>query len=191
PGAPHEAHGAARRGRTDVHCGHAGAGTLGVRPRHEGYTETARSQRAHTRELAGLEAHLRLYPSRLEHTLGCAAQPGTLTEEDEGPGRQRLGTDPPTARQRVVGRHGAHEVLDVLLDGAGLGEDPARAGHDRLAGLRQGDRAAGAGEQLEPQLGLEPADLLGERRLRDMEVLRRPCEVQAIRYGDTVAQLAK
>jgi hypothetical protein len=43
-------------------------------------------------------------------------------------------------------------------------------------------------EELDAELPLELADLLAERRLRDLEALRRAAEVQLLGDGDEVAQ---
>ena len=70
-------------------------------------------------------------------------------------------------------------------------EDPAGPGHQRAPGL--GDRHAPGGplDQGQPDLLLEPADLLGQRGLRDVLARGGAGEVLLVGQRDQVAQLAK
>ena len=67
----------------------------------------------------------------------------------------------------------------------------ARVREQRLARRRQRDRAAVAQEDALAQLGLEPADLLRDRRLRDLQPLGRAREVRLLGDRDEVGELSK
>ena len=69
------------------------------------------------------------------------------------------------------------------------GEDLAAALEQHLAGGRELDAARGAVEQRLAELGLEAADLLRERRLRDVQPLGGAAEVPLLGDGDEVAQV--
>ena len=64
-----------------------------------------------------------------------------------------------------------------------------RALEQRLAGGSELDAARGPVEQRLAQLGLEAADLLRERRLRDVQPLGGAAEVPLLGHGDEVAQV--
>ena len=59
------------------------------------------------------------------------------------------------------------------------------------AGGGELDLAAVAVEQLGAEVALQQADLLRQRRLRDVEALRRPAEVQLLGDHDERAEAAK
>jgi hypothetical protein len=59
------------------------------------------------------------------------------------------------------------------------------------SGLGELDRAPGPGEQRHAELPLQPADLLAQGRLRDVESLRRTPEVQLVGEHDERAQQAR
>ena len=63
------------------------------------------------------------------------------------------------ADRHVAGVHPAQR-LQLGLDRLQLGQDPAGADHEELAGLGQRHVAGGALDQGQPELVLEPADLL-------------------------------
>ena len=83
------------------------------------------------------------------------------------------------------------QLVELVGDGVDLGEDAVGAGEDDLAGLGDLHAAAGAGEQLEAELGLEPAQLLRESGLGDVQLLARAGEVAVLRDRGEVAQLAQ
>ena len=72
-----------------------------------------------------------------------------------------------------------------------LGEDVAGAGDEQLAGAGERDLARRALDERQPDLGLQAADLLGERGLGDVLARRRAGEVALVGERDEVAQLAK
>ena len=72
-----------------------------------------------------------------------------------------------------------------------LGEHPSGPRGHRLAGLGRDDAAAGALEQLGAELGLEPADLVRERRLGDVKLLGRAGEMAVAGDRLGVDELAK
>ena len=69
------------------------------------------------------------------------------------------------------------------------GEDLAGALEQHLAGGSELDAAGGAVEQRLAELGLEAADLLRERRLRDVQPRSGAAEVPLLGDGDEVAQV--
>ena len=56
-------------------------------------------------------------------------------------------------------------------------------------GLGEGQPAAGALEQRDAELGLEPAHLFGQRRLRQMQRRRGAGERTVVRGGEEVLEL--
>jgi hypothetical protein len=71
------------------------------------------------------------------------------------------------------------------------GEGAARALQEGVAGGGQLHAAAGAAQKDGAHHLLELPDLLAQRRLRDVKPPRRPAEVQLLRDGDEVAEVAK
>ena len=100
-------------------------------------------------------------------------------------GRQQSADRDPAADQ-------AAQLVELAAHPVDLGEHaPGPRGH-RLPGLGRDDAAAGALEQLGAELGLEPADLVRERRLGDVKLLGGAGEVAVAgdRLGvDELAQL--
>ena len=94
------------------------------------------------------------------------------------------------ADRQPAGLH-AGERLQLGLRGVELGERAPRAGDEHLAGLRHRDAAGRALDERHAELGLEAADLLRERRLRDVLARRGAREVALVRERDEVAQLAQ
>ncbi len=66
----------------------------------------------------------------------------------------------------------AGELLELGLQAVDLGEHAARVGEDDRPLGRHVDPAAGPAQDLDAELALEPADLLGECRLREVQLLR-------------------
>ena len=78
-----------------------------------------------------------------------------------------------------------------MIGGVDRVEGRAGLPQQHRPGLGQGDRAAGAFQQLGPEPPFELPDRPGQRRLRDPEPLGRPPEVQFLRDGDEVSQLPR
>ena len=57
--------------------------------------------------------------------------------------------------------------------------------------VRRADHAARPLEKLDAELGLDLADRLGKRRLRDAEALGRPSEVQLLEDREEIPQVSK
>ncbi len=72
-----------------------------------------------------------------------------------------------------------------------LGQDAAGPGDQRPAGLGDRDLPRGALDEGQPDLPLEPPDLLGERRLGDVLAGRGAGEVLLLGERDEVAKLAQ
>ena len=70
-------------------------------------------------------------------------------------------------------------------------QDLARFLQEHLAGRREGHAPLRALEQARAQLLLQRLDLHRQRRLRQMQALRRPAEVQFFGDGHEVAQVAQ
>ena len=83
------------------------------------------------------------------------------------------------------------EGVQVRAHAVHLGERAPRPRQDELARLGHLDATGGAAQQLDAQLALEPAHLLRERRLCDVEVQRGLGERAAAGDGVQVAQLAE
>ena len=64
-----------------------------------------------------------------------------------------------------------------------------RAFEQRLAGGRELDAARGPVEERLPELGLEAADLLRQRRLGDVQAFGGTAEVPLLGHGEEVAQV--
>ena len=69
--------------------------------------------------------------------------------------------------------HSSAQALQLRAGGLQLGQYPARAAARTLPGRGQRHLAGRALHQREPDLVLEPADLLGQRRLGDVLARRR------------------
>jgi hypothetical protein len=69
--------------------------------------------------------------------------------------------------------------------------DPARVVDELEAGGRQLHAFGAAHQQCQPQLVLEPADLLRQRRLGDVDVLRRAPEMAVADDRGEVLELAQ
>jgi len=85
----------------------------------------------------------------------------------------------------------AAQGVELVRDVRRLGEHPPRACQQHLARLREGDLAAGAAQEVDAELALEPAHLLGHRGLRDHELLARAREAAVAGHRLERAQLAQ
>ena len=83
----------------------------------------------------------------------------------------------------------ALQIVDLLPHTVHLGEHAARAFRDRLARLRGHDGPARPREELGAELRLEPADLVRERRLGDVQLLRGAGDVPVPGHRFRVSQL--
>ena len=72
-----------------------------------------------------------------------------------------------------------------------LGEHALRVAEDDAALLGQLDAAAGAAEDLDAELFLEAADLLRDRRLREVELLAGLGQRAVLGDGDDGAEVAE
>ena len=122
---------------------------------------------------------------RLEPHLDVGGHRGEPAQRarDRARQRRRRVADPQPHRRPCRGRaRGATGHLGLL-------EDPPRLLEHRGAGLRQLDAAVGPLQEPDPELGLELADLLAHRGLRDVQALGRAAEVQLLGDGDEVAEV--
>ena len=85
----------------------------------------------------------------------------------------------------------AGERLQLGLRGVELGERAAGARDEQVAGLRHRDLARRALDERHAELGLEAADLLRQRRLRDVLAGGSAGEMALVGERDEVAQLAE
>jgi hypothetical protein len=99
--------------------------------------------------------------------------------------RERGVTDP---EKTAFGLRRSTRVLDRSID---LGKRPPRPLEQRRASRCQLDAARSPYEQHQPQLPLELANRTRERRLRHVQTLRCPPEMQLLRNGDEIAQLSQ
>ena len=86
------------------------------------------------------------------------------------------------------------EPYDIRVAGAvhllGDAQQPAGAFEELLTALSETHVTAVANQQRLPDVGLELADLLGERGLADVQLGRRAAEVELIGNGDEVPDQA-
>src|SRR5438105_168078 len=144
---------------------------------HEARVDVAAPERRYlhvTGRLDELELHLR--PLRAEGAHPARQQ----AEADRGHERE---LQPPALA--VCRRAG------VRRQRCGAREQVACFGHERGAGGRQFHAALGAVEQPHAQAPFQQRDGLRERRLRDVQALRRAAEVQLLGDGDELAPQAQ
>jgi hypothetical protein len=98
--------------------------------------------------------------------------------------RRRAGEADREAPELAAG--GASRVLGGAVD---RGEDRARACEQHLAGGRKLDAARRAVQERHAELGLEPPDLLRERRLGDVQALGGAAEVALLGDRDERAEM--
>jgi hypothetical protein len=85
----------------------------------------------------------------------------------------------------------AAQLVDLLASGVDLRQDAAGASGDRLPRVGRRDATAGALEQRRPEFGLEAADLVRQRRLGEVELLRGAGEVAMPRDRLHTSQLSE
>jgi hypothetical protein len=131
--------------------------------------------------------------------LGRGEQLATQVEDHAGQGVAERVCE---LGQQLVGRRAgeadgeapelaARRSLRVLGGAVDRGEDPARTREEHLAGGRELDAAGRAVQQRHAELGLEPADLLRERRLGDVQALGGAAEVALLGDGDEVTEVSE
>jgi hypothetical protein len=86
--------------------------------------------------------------------------------------------------------HETAELVDVITNRVRLGEDGARPRCHELAGAGRLDGTRRPAQQLDPEFPLEPADLVRERRLGHVQLLRGAGEVPVASDGLEVAEVA-
>jgi hypothetical protein len=152
------------------------AGDLGVAQRGDGEVHRARAD-----QLDGLGR--RALPERQPDARMLAVERGQRVGQPRSVGRaDRHPHD--AARDAGVAVHVGPRALD-------LGDDRVRAGEQVRAGGRGLDALRAAAQQLHAELGLEPAHLLRQRRLGDVELGGRAAEVAVARDGREVLELAQ
>ena len=82
----------------------------------------------------------------------------------------------------------AAERLQLEVGQAALGDDPLRMRQQRLAVAVSDDAARQPLEQRAPELLLELADALGQRGLRDGDLLRGRRQASLLHDGEELAQ---
>ena len=142
-----------------------------------------RRRRRARRRRAGASMSAAMPSRRPTSTPGCAwlkraSSPGTSTSP-----AGRSASDPDAPAQDAA------ELVDLRACAVHLGEDTAGARGDRLARLGRGDAAARALEQRGAELLLEPPDLVRQRRLGEVELLRGAREVAVPRHRLHASQL--
>ncbi len=107
-------------------------------------------------------------------------QPGDV----EAAGRQQR-SDPDAPPQDAA------QLVDLLARGVDLREHAARSRGEGVSRLGGHDAAAGALEERRAELALEPLDLVGERRLGDVELRCGAGEVAVARDRFDASQLSE
>ena len=82
-------------------------------------------------------------------------------------------------------------ALGVLGRPFGIRQRPARSGEERAPGVGELHLAGRADEEIDPEVAFELSDRGAERRLGHVHPLRGAAEVQLLRHGDEVAQVAQ
>ena len=106
---------------------------------------------------------------------------------DEPAGQVVVGAGERAERDRPAG-HLAH-LADGLLASSASASVRSAWGSRRRPGLGQLEPAAGADEQRDAELGLQPAHLLGQARLRHQQRLRGRGERPVARRGEEIREL--
>ena len=105
-------------------------------------------------------------------------QPGNV---DVAGGLERADPDAPTPN--------AAKLVDLRSRILDLGQDATRPGGKRGSGFGRDDATAGAFEERRTQLLLETTDLVGERRLGDVELIGGAREMAMAGYRLDTSQL--
>lgn len=74
---------------------------------------------------------------------------------------------------------------------AGGSQETLGLGVQHPPGIGESHMSSAALEERDPELALELSNLLAQRRLRDMQPIRRPTEVQLIRHRNEELQTAQ
>ena len=85
-------------------------------------------------------------------------------------------------RGLVIGPHILFRLAERRKHGAGMLVEPP-------AGRGQRDPARPSFEQLDAEIGFEGGDVVAQRRLRDVERLRRPRQHAGVGDGDEIPEL--
>ena len=131
----------------------------------------------------GVRHERRVLPDQPQAHVRVAAAElgGEAGDEVGGGGAEHAEAERPAAELANVA-DGVARAVDVVEHALGLrAEGPT--------GLRERDAATGTREQLDAELGLELADLLGERGLRDEQRPRGRGEGAVLDGGEEVAEL--
>ncbi|CAM5314026.1 hypothetical protein SSPIM334S_01878 [Streptomyces spiroverticillatus] len=122
-----------------------------------------------------------LLDQELDAGVGVVEGAQDVREQARAQARGRAQADPAPAQ--------LGQLLDLAAGGVGVGEDTAGEGEEGPAGVGEGDVAPGPGEEVGPQLALQGADLLGQRGLRDVQLLGGAGEVPGLGHGHEIAEL--
>ena len=87
--------------------------------------------------------------------------------------------------------HEPGQLLQLAVQAVDLAQDALGVAEDHLALGRDLDRAAGAPEDLDAELLLEPPDLLRDGRLREVQLLGGLGEGAVARHGGDRAQVSE
>lgn len=169
---------------------------VGRKGEHEGFSEQGAGFDARLGDGSAQDAEVQ--PAVEEALdLGRSEQVGLDLERDA---RQRRADDPRQPgelRERAgSGEPDPQEAAAAVGDaarpdhrGVEVAQDAAHLAVEELARRRQGDLTSGAGQQEDPELGLEAADGLGEGRLGQVQSFGGLPEVTGLSDGVEVAQL--
>ena len=105
--------------------------------------------------------------------------------------RQRLEAGAPRVGDPQPPERAGRRALGVLGRPVGVRQRPPRSREERATGVGEPHLAGRAVEELDAEVALELADRSAERRLGHVQALRGAAEVQLLRHGDEVAQMAQ
>ena len=105
--------------------------------------------------------------------------------------RERLEAGAPRIRDPQMPELAGRRALGVLGRSLGIRQRPPRSLEERASGVGEPHLAGRADEEIDPEVALELPDRGAEGRLRHVHPLRGAAEVQLLRHGDEVAQVAQ
>jgi hypothetical protein len=125
------------------------------------------------------------------HLLGQELDVRVTATERPAERRQRLEAGAPRVGDAQPPQRAGRRALGVLGRPVGVRDRPSRAREERASGVGEADLPGRALEELDAEVAFELPDRGAEGRLGHVQALRGAAEVQLLRYGDEVAQMAQ
>ena len=128
---------------------------------------------------------------RVPHLLGEELDVGVAGPERPAERRERLEARAPRIGDPQVTELAGRRALGVLGRPLGIRQRAPRSLKERATGVGEPHLAGRSGEEIDPEVAFELSDRGAERRLGHVHPLRGAAEVQLLRHGDEVAQVAQ